>query len=80
MGRAIRRRLERLGDDLCDLIVVNCGAVRTAGNREPLPPLSQKFRRHNPTVGNDTPTSRAICVLLAPSAARSTILARNACC
>jgi hypothetical protein len=40
---------------------------------------SEKFRRHSPTVGSDTPTSRAISVLLAPVAARNTIRARIAC-
>src|SRR5207245_5899381 len=41
---------------------------------------SQKFRRHNPTVGKDTCVSAAICVLVTPSAARKTIRARVACC
>jgi hypothetical protein len=46
----------------------------------PSSPRSEKFRRHNPTVGSDTPTSAAIWLFDAPSAARNTIRARIACC
>ena len=42
--------------------------------------VTGSFVRHRPTVGNDTPASSAIWVLVTPSAARNTIRARNACC
>jgi hypothetical protein len=39
-----------------------------------------KFRRHNPTVGSESPTLAAICVFDAPSAANKAIRARIASC
>ena len=56
------------------------GRPDRGASTNPSSPRSQKFRRHNPTVGSDTPTSAAICVFDAPSEARNTIRARIACC
>ena len=78
----VRRRLQRLREHPLNLVVVDLRAddPTAARHASPSSPRSQKFRRHNPTVGNDTPTSAAICVFDAPSAARNTIRARIACC
>ena len=77
----VRRRLERLGEHTLNLVIVDLPrAPRPRRVTRPSSPRSQKLRRHNPTVGNDTPTSAAICVFDAPSDARNTIRARIACC
>ena len=79
---AVRRRLERLGQHTLDLVVIDLRAGAPSAARPPAHrgAARQKLRRHNPTVGSDTPASAAICVFVAPSAARNTIRARNACC
>ena len=59
---------------------ISRGRPERGASASPSRRRSAKLRRHSPTVGNDTPASAAICVFVAPSAARSTIRARNACC
>jgi hypothetical protein len=56
------------------------GRPERGASANPAKRRSPKLRRHKPAVGNDTPSSAAIWVFVAPSAARSTIRARSACC
>ena len=82
MRAAVRRRLQRLRPAPAGpRHRRSCAGDPSAARRpDPARRRSPKLRRHKPTVGSDTPASAAICVFVAPSAARSTIRARSACC
>ena len=78
---AIRRRLERLGQHPLHLIVIDLPRpARPWRVPKSLQPPLTEVPSPQPNRGQRHPHLRAIWVLLAPSAARNTILARNACC